>query len=294
MTKIKIKKKKDNSLYDELDDEEEEYFMNTEVLPINEILLGDCGIVDNHINDFKYTPLKIYEMIRDSEKMRGVDFKMEYSQINDKNYCHNNEVTIFSQKLGIKVQGYGKSREEAENKCALNLIAVIFKNKFRTYSELHEYFENKNGKYLDVILKDENENNDKNKNKKINDNIFIDKNNDNNDINYDKNNDDKLSINSLSDNESLEQYSNINYNNNNINKNNFGNENIFNNSNNNTNSNAISVINNSFSSNNSMTNNKIIEELTKSKIYKKSGENKISYNDNKRNESLFDESLFYL
>ena len=102
--------------------------MNTEELPINEILLGDIGIVEKHLKDFKYTPLKIYEMIRDSEKLRGVDFKMEYTQLNDKNYRINNEVTIFSQKLGIKVTGYGKSREEAENKCSLNLLAIIFRN----------------------------------------------------------------------------------------------------------------------------------------------------------------------
>ena len=166
----KDKKNKNNNSKSVLfeDDDDEEYFMNTEELPINEILLGDLGIVDHHLKDFKYTPLKIFEMIRDSEKIRGVDFKIEYSQINDKNYCHNNEVTIFSQKLGIKVQGYGKSREEAENKCALNLLAVIFKNKFKTYCELHEYFENKNRRYLDIILIDENDekNDEKNEEKK--------------------------------------------------------------------------------------------------------------------------------
>ena len=145
----------EKSLIDELDNDDEEFFMNTEDLPINEILLGDLGIVDNHLKDFKYTPLKLFEMVRDSEKTRGVDFKIEYSQINDKNYCHNNEVTIFSQKLGIKVQGYGKSREEAENKCALNLLTTLFKSKFRTFYELHEYFENKNKRYLDIILYNE-------------------------------------------------------------------------------------------------------------------------------------------
>ena len=92
------------------DDDDEDYFMNTEELTINELLLGDlvnCG-----------ASLKIYEMIRDSEKMRGVDFVLENSQINDKNFSHNNEVTIFSQKMGIKVEGYRKSNEAAENKCA--------------------------------------------------------------------------------------------------------------------------------------------------------------------------------
>ena len=146
------------------EDDTEDFFVNTEGYPIDEILLGDTNIVDNHLKDFKYTPLRIYEMIRDSEKKRGVDFKYEYSQINDKNYCVNNEVTIFSQKLGIKVQGFGKTKEEAENKCALNLITVIFRDKFKTFFELHNYFEHKNGKYLDIILLDENIDGNKNKN----------------------------------------------------------------------------------------------------------------------------------
>ena len=150
------------------EDDTEDFFVNTEGFPIDEILLGDTNIVDNHLKDFKYTPLRIYEMIRDSEKKRGVDFKYEYSQINDKNYCVNNEVTIFSQKLGIKVQGFGKTKEEAENKCALNLITVIFRDKFKTFFELHNYFEHKNGKYLDIILLDENVDGNKNKNSKEN------------------------------------------------------------------------------------------------------------------------------
>jgi hypothetical protein len=159
LDKDKKNRNKDKSVLieDEDDDDEEEYFMNTEDLPINEILLGDMCIVEHHLKDFKYTPLKIFEMIRDSEKNRGVDFIIEYSQINDKNYCINNEVTIFSQKLGIKVQKYGKSKEEAENKCSQALLAVIFKNIFKTYNELHEYFKNKNGRYLDIILIDEND-----------------------------------------------------------------------------------------------------------------------------------------
>ena len=152
-----------NNLIEEDEEESEEYFMNTESFPINEILLGDSNIVEHHLKDFKYTPLRLYEMIRDSEKRRGVDFRMDYSQVNDKNYCINNESTIFSQKLGIKVQGFGRTKEEAENKCALKLLSVIFKNKFKTYFELHNYFENKNGKYLDIILVCENS--DKNKNK---------------------------------------------------------------------------------------------------------------------------------
>ena len=160
----------DNNLL-ELEEEDEIFFINTENVPINEILLGDLGIVDNHLKDFKYTPFKIFEMIRDSEKKRGIDLKMEHTQVNDKNYCHNNEATIFSQKLGIKVQGFGKSKEEAENKCALNMLAIIFKNKFNTYFELHDYFEHKNGKYLDIILTEEKEekNDDNNNKQKDND-----------------------------------------------------------------------------------------------------------------------------
>ena len=167
-----LEKDKNNENRNNLMSEEdtEDFFVNTEGYPIDEILLGDTNIVDNHLKDFKYTPLRIYEMIRDSEKKRGVDFKYEYSQINDKNYCVNNEVTIFSQKLGIKVQGFGKTKEEAENKCALNLITVIFRDKFKTFFELHNYFEHKNGKYLDIILLDENYDGNKNKNlKEIND-----------------------------------------------------------------------------------------------------------------------------
>ena len=139
-----------------LEEDEEIYFINTKNCPIDKILLGDLGIVDNHLKDFKYTPLKLFQMIRDSEKKRGVDLKMDYTQVNDKkNYSHNSEATIFSQKLGLKVEGYGNSKEEAENKCALNMLAIIFKDKFKTFLELHEYFRHKNGKYLDIILKDE-------------------------------------------------------------------------------------------------------------------------------------------
>ena len=201
---------------DDSDNNEEEFFMNTEDLPINEILLGDLGIVDNHLKDFKYTPLKIFEMIRDSEKIRGVDFKIEYSQINDKNYSHNNEVTIFSQKLGIKVHGYGKSREEAENKCALNLLAILFKNKFRTFCELHEYFEHKNKKYLDIILtkEDENENDEninKYKRKNIeNNNKIIDDNDDETQIININNEIDTSDIMNSDNNDNNENYQNNN------------------------------------------------------------------------------------
>jgi len=342
----------EKSLVDEFENDDEEFFMNTEDLPINEILLGDLGIVDNHLKDFKYTPLKLFEMVRDSEKTRGVDFKIEYSQINDKNYCHNNEVTIFSQKLGIKVQGYGKSREEAENKCALNLLTTLFKSKFKTFYELHEYFENKNKRYLDIILyNDENEknntelNNDNyndnninsNKRKKveedtINTNIntnlnidnvinsqkqinhyhhfdinnYNDNDNDNeNDTDNDNENDNDIdndneneNVNNISNNNSLSesQESMDNYNNVNDNINNNGNDLDFfnNNSNNNSHSNGLSIINNSYSSNNSMTNNNIIEELTKNKKSRKSKDNNSSSNECKKDEELFDESMFYI
>ena len=126
--------------------------MNSENIPINEILLGDSRIVDNHLEDFKYTPLKMIEMIKNTEKYRGYDFVMSYSQINNKNYFYKNEVTIYSQKLGITALGFGKSRKEAENKCALRCLAMIFKNKFKTFYELHDYFQNKNGNYLDIII----------------------------------------------------------------------------------------------------------------------------------------------
>ena len=172
LNKNKIKKGKGNEFdINENDDGIEEiYFMNTDNLPINEILLGDLGIVDNHLKDFKYTPFKMFEMIRDSEKKRGVDLKMEYTQINNKNYCINCEATIFSQKLGLKVNGYGKTKEEAGNKCALNMLSILFRNKFKTYFELHDYFKNKNKKYLDIILIDEDTQDKEIKNKDNKDN----------------------------------------------------------------------------------------------------------------------------
>ena len=149
--------KKDNSIL--LDEEKEEFFINTKGAPINEILLGDPNIVNYHLRDFKYTPLKLFEMIRDSEKYRGVDLKIEYGRLNDKNYSVKFKVIIISQKLGIEVEGFGNSKEEAANKCSLNLLTVLFKNIFKTYHELHDYFEHKNKRYLDIILKNENDEN---------------------------------------------------------------------------------------------------------------------------------------
>ena len=136
-------------------DEEKEYNSNSQKIPLNEILLDDANIVNYHLRDFKYTPLKIFEMIRDSEKYRGVDLKLEYSNINDKKYNIKIESTIISQKLGIKVEGYGNSKEEAANKCSLNFLSIIFKNIFRTFHQVHDYFEHKNKRYLDIILKPE-------------------------------------------------------------------------------------------------------------------------------------------
>ena len=172
LDKDKSNKKNGNNLMEVDDEEFEEYFMNTESYPIDEILLGDPNIVDHHLRDFKYTPFKLFEMIRDSEKKRKVDLIMEYSQINDKNYWVNNESTIFSQKLGIKVKGFGKTRNEARNKCAQKFLSIIFRNIFKTYFELHNYFENKKGNYLDIILKKENDENDKNKTNMEEDELF--------------------------------------------------------------------------------------------------------------------------
>ena len=169
----KDKKKKNNYLFF---DEEFDAFINTENFPIDKILLGDPNIVDNHLQDFTYTPFKLFEMVRDTEKNRGIDFKIEYGSNNDTDFCHTNEATIFSQKMGIKVQGYGKSKEEAENKCALSCLSVLFRDKFKTYYELHNYFKKKNGKYLDIILlddKNKKEENETLKKKKIDENIEI-------------------------------------------------------------------------------------------------------------------------
>ena len=158
-------------------------FRNNIICPINEILLGDLNIVENHLKDFKYSPLKIFEMIRGSEMKRGVDLKMEFMKINNKYNCINYEAYIYSQRLGIKLSGYGKSREDAGNICALKMLTIIFKNKFKTYFELNDYFEYKNKNYLDIILIDEedknNNNNDfyyNNKTKKIEGNHIFNKN----------------------------------------------------------------------------------------------------------------------
>ena len=43
-------------------------------------------------------------MIRDSEKYRGVDMKLEYSNINDKKYSVKIEAVIISQKLNKTVK----------------------------------------------------------------------------------------------------------------------------------------------------------------------------------------------
>ena len=252
-----------NLLLDDDNDENEIYFVNTQKIPVNEILLGDVGIVDHHLNDFKYTPLKLYEMIRDSEKSRSVDFNMNYSQLNSEDYNTNNKVTIISQKLGISVHGYGKTKIEAENKCALNCLFVLFKKKFKTFNELHEYFERKNGKYLDILLEETCTNNNIN----------------NNNINNNKKKKEEEYTISLNSDES--DISNINDNSkykNNIFSFNF-NENLINN--------GISEINNSgyssSSNNNSISSKQLVEAL--------------SSQDDKINELIqekFDSSLFYI
>ena len=145
-----------------------EFFFIKNKLPINEILLCDLCIVEDHLKDFKYTPFKMFEMLRDSEKKRGVDLKMEYTQINNKNFCVNIEATIYSQKLGFKINGYGTTKEEAGNKCALKMLYILFKNKFKTFFELNDYFKNKNKKYLDIILIDDSSEENKNKENEVN------------------------------------------------------------------------------------------------------------------------------
>ena len=293
--------KNDNNIKEEiisLDDDDEMFFMNTEKIPINEILLGDLGIVDNHLRDFKYSPLKLYEMIRDSEKSRGVDFTMEYAQINDKKYCHKNEVTIISQKLGIKVQGYGKKKEEAENKCALTCLSIIFKKKFKTFYDLHTYFENKKGKYLDIILSEDNKENQENKkNIKIIKNSefnIIKKNNEENAINNNEesgNNDIKTYINKDNNNDINNDYFNKDINNN---INNYYPNNFFNDGNLSFSNNNISEINNSsgLSNNNSNTSKTLIEALSNKED---NNDENCSLNKGfKKIDDDFDSSLFYL
>ena len=280
------------------EDDDEIFFMNTENLPINEILLGDLGIVDNHLKDFTYTPLRLFEMVRDSEKNRGIDFKIDYSQINDKNYCVNNEATIFSQKLGIKVYGYGKSKEEAGNKCALNCLCILFKKKFQTFYQLHEYFENKNGKYLDAILSEEyNENKDNN----INNNIIINNdcssnnnNNENDNNNYNnifkkkKIGENIIEIINEEEEESENNENNYNHQttNNIINEN----ENLIND--------GISEINKSYSSNNSNTSKQLIEALsgtnTNLKNDNDNDNDNLSFSEEKKDENIFDMNLFFI
>lgn len=234
-----VKNNKNKDLYEDDDenydsDDNQVYFINTENIPIDEILLGDLGIVDFHLKDFKYTPLRLFEMLSSSERSRGVDFTMECSQVNDKNYCHNNEATIFSQKLGIKVKGCGKSQDEAKHKCALKCLYIIFKDKFETFYELHKYFEKKNGKYLDVILL-----NSRNGNNNMN--------------NYKKKKDEEYTINLINDeNEILNNNDDLKA------------ENVLTNFNANFTNNQISEINNSsyISNNNSVSSKELIEALS--------------------------------
>ena len=289
---------KDPKIFSPLEEDDNEiFFMNTENLQINEILLGDLGIVDNHLKDFTYTPLRLFEMVRDSEKNRGIDFKIDYSQINDKNYCINNEATIFSQKLGIKVYGYGKSKEEAGNKCALNCLYILFKNKFQTFYQLHEYFENKNGKYLDAILLEEyKDNKDNNKNK---DDKDSNDNSDNiNDINNNYNNIYKKKkieeniIEIINEEEEESEHNDNNHKHQTTNDIINDNENLIND--------GISQINKSSGSNSSNTSKQLIEALSSGTNVNLKNDNtnsndNLSFSEDKKDENAFDmDDLFFI
>ena len=289
---------KDPKIFSPLEEDDNEiFFMNTENLQINEILLGDLGIVDNHLKDFTYTPLRLFEMVRDSEKNRGIDFKIDYSQINDKNYCINNEATIFSQKLGIKVYGYGKSKEEAGNKCALNCLYILFKNKFQTFYQLHEYFENKNGKYLDAILLEEyKDNKDNNKNK---DDKDSNDNSDNiNDINNNYNNIYKKKkieeniIEIINEEEEESEHNDNNHKHQTTNDIINDNENLIND--------GISEINKSSGSNSSNTSKQLIEALSSGTNVNLKNDNtnsndNLSFSEDKKDENAFDmDDLFFI
>ena len=87
---------------------------------MNEILLGEPNIVNNQLRDFKYTPLKIFELIRDSEKYRGVDLTIQSSQLNDKKLSVNFQATIFLQKLLLKLKDLETQKENPE----INVILI--------------------------------------------------------------------------------------------------------------------------------------------------------------------------
>ena len=175
---IKEEKNKDNFYNNLILEDKEKNFIKPKRSFINKLLLGDLNIVDKYLKNFKYTPIKLFKMVRELEKKRGIDFKIKYFKMNGNNDSINSKFIIISDKLGIKAQGIGKTKEEAGNKCALNLLSNIFGNKFKTYYELQNYIENKCKKYLDEIQKDkkaennnnyqeQNELNNRNKRKKI-------------------------------------------------------------------------------------------------------------------------------
>ena len=87
---------------------------------MNEILLGDPNIVNNQLRDFKYTPLKIFELIRDSEKYRGVDLTIQSSQLNVQKLIVNFQATIFLQKLLLKLKDLETQKENPE----INVILI--------------------------------------------------------------------------------------------------------------------------------------------------------------------------
>ena len=176
----KEKKNKDSFDNNLIEEEKEDHFLKPIGNSKNKLLLNDLNIVDKYLKDFKYTPIKLFKMVRDLEKKRGIDFKIKYC-MNENNDNINNEVIIISHKLGIKAQGIGKTKEEAGNKCALNLLSTIYGKRFKTYIELQNYLEHKSKKYLNGISKNENseknnnecqehnELNNRNKRKKIDD-----------------------------------------------------------------------------------------------------------------------------
>ena len=103
-----------------LEEEKEDFFINNKGILLNEILLGDPNIVNNHLRDFKYTPLKIFELIRDSEKYRDVDLTIQYSQLNDKKLSINFQATIFLKNLLLKLKDLETQKENPE----INVILI--------------------------------------------------------------------------------------------------------------------------------------------------------------------------
>lgn len=68
------------------------------------------------------------------------DFRMENSQKNKKNDSKKNESKVFSQKFGIKVKPFGITKNEDENKCTLQFLSIIFKNKLKADQIIYYYY----------------------------------------------------------------------------------------------------------------------------------------------------------